>query len=122
MVMSPGEAARLYAKFPGRIPVLVLRHRGAAPDVPRLTKSKFLVPRDLSLGQFIYVVRNQMKMASEKALFIFVGDCLPLTGTLMSELYSHYKSLDGFLRVVYTSESTFGQGGVTTCMERRAAE
>jgi GABA(A) receptor-associated protein len=108
MVLPPGEAERLHAKFPGRVPVLVLRHRGAAPDVPRLPKSKFLVPRDLSLGQFIYVVRNQMKLSSEKALFIFVGNCLPTTGTLMSELYAQYKSPDGFLRVVYTSESTFG--------------
>ena len=108
MVMPPGEAERLLARFPGRVPVLVLRHRGAAPDVPRLAKSKFLVPRDLALGQFIYVVRNQMKMASEKALFMFVGNCLPTTGSLMSEMYAEYKSPDGFLRMVYTSESTFG--------------
>ena len=62
MVLPPGEADRLRERFPGRIPVLVLRHRGAAPDVPRLPKSKFLVPRDLSIGQFIYVVRHNMKM------------------------------------------------------------
>ncbi len=109
MVLPPGEADRLRERFPGRIPVLVLRHRGAAPDVPRLPKSKFLVPRDLSIGQFIYVVRHQMKMASEKALFIFVGNTLPTTGTIMSEVYEQFKSPDGFLRVVYTSESTFGK-------------
>ena len=109
MVLPPGEADRLRERFPGRIPVLVLRHRGAAPDVPRLPKSKFLVPRDLSIGQFIYVVRHNMKMSSEKALFIFVGNTLPTTGTIMSEVYEQFKSPDGFLRVVYTSESTFGK-------------
>ncbi len=108
MILPPGEAERLRERFPGRVPVLVLRHPGAAPDVPRLPKSKFLVPRDLSLGQFIYVVRHQMKMATEKALFIFVDNVLPTTGTIMSELYAQHKSPDGFLRVVYTSESTFG--------------
>lgn len=108
IVLPPGEAERLRSRFPDRVPVLVLRHRGAAPDVPRLPKSKFLVPKDLALGQFIYVVRNQMKMSSEKALFMFVGNMLPTTGALMSELYAQYKSADGFLRVVYTSESTFG--------------
>lgn len=108
MILPPGEADRLRERFPGRVPVLVLRHPGAAPDVPRLPKSKFLVPRDLSLGQFIYVVRHNMRMAAEKALFIFVDNVLPTTGTIMSELYAQHKSPDGFLRVVYTSESTFG--------------
>jgi GABA(A) receptor-associated protein len=107
-VFSPDEAERLREKFPGRVPVLVLRHRGTAPDVPRLSKSKFLVPRDLALGQFIYIIRNQIRMPSEKAMFIFVNNVLPTTGSLMSELYTQYKSPDGFLRLVYTSESTFG--------------
>ncbi len=108
MTFVPGEAERLRSKFPGRLPVLVLRHRGVPSDVPRLPKSKFLVPRDLTLGQFIYVVRNQMKMTSDKALFIFVGNFLPTTSMLMSEIYAQHRSADGFLRVVYTSESTFG--------------
>ena len=108
MTFPPGEADRLYEKFPGRVPVLIMRHRGAAPDVPRVPKSKFLVPRDLTLGQFIYIIRSQMKIASEKALFIFVNNVLPTTGTTMVEMYSQYKSPDGFLRLVYTSESTFG--------------
>ena len=108
MTFSPGEAERLCEKFPGRVPLLVIRHRGAAPDVPRLLKSKFLVPRDITLGQFIYIIRSQMKISSEKALFLFVGSMLPTTGTTLVELYSQYKSPDGFLRLVYTSESTFG--------------
>lgn len=108
MTFVPGEAERLRAKFPGRIPVLVLRHKGVATDVPRLLKSKFLVPKDLTLGQFIYVVRNQMKLSSDKALFIFIGNFLPTTTMMMSEIYAQHRSADGFLRVVYTSESTFG--------------
>lgn len=112
--LPPGEAARLRAKYPGRAPVLVLRHNGASPDVPRLSKSKFLVPRELTVGQFIYVVRHQMKLPPEKALFIFVGNILPTTGMLVAELYEQYKSSDGFLRVVYTSESTFGQATATS--------
>jgi GABA(A) receptor-associated protein len=108
MLFPPDEAAKLRDKFPGRVPVLVLRHRGTAADVPRLPKSKFLVPRDLALGQFIFVIRTQIHMPPEKAMFIFVNNFLPTTGSLMSELYTQYKSADGFLRLVYTSESTFG--------------
>lgn len=108
MTFPPGEVERIHRKFPGRIPVLVLRHKSANADVPRLEKSKFLVPRDITMGQFLYVVRRQMKLTSDKALFIFVGNFLPPTGTLMTELYARHASSDGFLRVVYTSESTFG--------------
>jgi GABA(A) receptor-associated protein len=49
-----------------------------------------------------------MELPPEKALFLFVGDSLPVTGAMMSELYERYKSPDGALRIIYTSESAFG--------------
>jgi GABA(A) receptor-associated protein len=49
-----------------------------------------------------------MSMPSEMAMFMFVGNTLPTTGTLMVELYQQHKSEDGALRVTYTSESVFG--------------
>ena len=106
--LTPSSLAHIKTKWPGRIPVFVLRARNVSPDLPVLSKHKFMVPKSLTLGQFIYVVRKQMELAPEKALFMFVGDALPVTGALMSELYERYKSPDGALRVTYTSESTFG--------------
>jgi GABA(A) receptor-associated protein len=41
---------------------------------------RYLVPADLTVGQFIYVVRKRIKLSPEKAIFVFVKDTLPPTG------------------------------------------
>lgn len=49
---------------------------------------RYLVPADLTVGQFVYVVRKRIKLNAEKAIFIFVKNILPPTGLLL--LKSHY--------------------------------
>lgn len=41
---------------------------------------RYLVPADLTVGQFVYVVRKRIKLSPEKAIFIFVKNILPPTG------------------------------------------
>src|SRR4051794_22645777 len=41
---------------------------------------RYLVPADLSVGQFVYVIRKRIKLKPEKAIFIFVNNTLPPTG------------------------------------------
>jgi hypothetical protein len=43
---------------------------------------RYLVPADLTVGQFVYVIRKRIKLSSEKAIFIFVKNVLPPTGAL----------------------------------------
>ena len=40
------------------------------------------MPADLTVGQFVYVIRKRIKLSSEKAIFIFVKNVLPPTGML----------------------------------------
>ena len=53
------------------------------------------VPRyatqDLTVGQFVYVIRKRIKLAPEKAIFIFVDEVLPPTAQLMSAIYEEHK-------------------------------
>lgn len=42
---------------------------------------RYLVPGDLTVGQFVYVIRKRIKLTPEKAIFIFVNNVLPPTGT-----------------------------------------
>ena len=44
--------------------------------------SRYLVPADLTVGQFVYVVRKRIKLSPEKAIFIFVKNILPPTGEM----------------------------------------
>jgi GABA(A) receptor-associated protein len=107
-VLLPHELLMIQAKHPDRVPVFVLRGRGVDPSIPGLPKIKFVVPKDLTFGQFSYVVRHQMSLPAEKALFLFCGNTLLLGSSYIKEIYAQHKSSDGALRVIYMSESTFG--------------
>ncbi|CAL0332172.1 unnamed protein product [Lupinus luteus] len=100
------EAARIREKYPDRIPVIV--ERAEKSDVPEIDKKKYLVPADLTVGQFVYVVRKRIKLSPEKAIFIFVNNILPPTAAMMSALYDENKDDDGFLYMTYSGENTFG--------------
>ncbi|XP_059599091.1 autophagy-related protein 8f isoform X1 [Vitis vinifera] len=72
------EAARIRDKYPERIPVIV--EKAERSDIPNIDKKKYLVPADLTVGQFVYVIRKRIKLSAEKAIFIFVDNVLPPTG------------------------------------------
>ncbi|URD89972.1 hypothetical protein MUK42_27754 [Musa troglodytarum] len=100
------EAARIREKYPDRIPVIV--EKAERSDIPDIDKKKYLVPADLTVGQFVYVVRKRIKLSAEKAIFIFVKNTLPSTAAMMSAIYEESKDEDGFLYMTYSGENTFG--------------
>jgi GABA(A) receptor-associated protein len=101
------ESRRIREKFPGRVPVIVERGQRSL-SVPQIDKQKFLVPGDLSVSQFIFVIRKRLNLPSEQALFLFIGHTLPTTGMLIRELHSSYGDPDGFLYASYCGENVFG--------------
>jgi GABA(A) receptor-associated protein len=60
-------------------------------DIATIDKKKYLVPADLTVGQFVYVIRKRIKLSPEKAIFIFVDEVLPPTAALMSSIYEEHK-------------------------------
>ncbi|KMZ58411.1 Autophagy 8 [Zostera marina] len=100
------EASRIREKYPDRIPVIV--EKAERSDIPSIDKKKYLVPADLTVGQFVYVIRKRIKLSAEKAIFIFVDNALPPTGSMLSTIYDDKKDEDGFLYVNYSGENTFG--------------
>ena len=40
---------------------------------------RYLVPADLTVGQFVYVIRKRIKLPPEKAIFVFINNYLPPT-------------------------------------------
>jgi GABA(A) receptor-associated protein len=73
-----------------------------------IDKKKYLVPTDLTCGQFVYVIRKRLKLPPEQAIHLFVNGKLPATGSLMNTLYEENKDEDGFLYITYSGENTFG--------------
>ncbi|KZV45334.1 autophagy-related protein 8f [Dorcoceras hygrometricum] len=100
------EAASIREKYPDRIPVIVEKAQNSS--IPNIDKKKYLVPADLTAGQFVYVIRKRIKLSAEKSHFHFMDNMLPPTGALMSTVYEEKQDEDGFLYVTYSGESTFG--------------
>ncbi|KAM5588727.1 autophagy-related protein 8C-like [Rosa sericea] len=100
------EACRIREKYPERVPVIV--EKAVKSDIPDIDKKKYLVPADLTVGQFVYVVRKRIKLSADKAIFIFVKNILPPTAALMSAIYEENKDEDGFLYMTYSGEQVFG--------------
>ncbi|KAL9435462.1 hypothetical protein AB3S75_021687 [Citrus x aurantiifolia] len=107
------ESREIIAKYPDRVPVIAERYSKA--DLPDMEKKKFLVPRDMSVGQFIHILSSRLHLTPGKALFVFVKDTLPQTATLMDSVYESFKDKDGFLYMCYSSEKTFGYERIQTC-------
>lgn len=102
------EASRIRSKYPNRVPIILEKSAGCH-TVPDIDKKKFLVPQDLTMGQFQYVVRKRLKgLSAEQGLFFFVNDTMPPVSELLSVLYSAHKSTDGFLYMMFAGENTFG--------------
>ncbi|KAL6515886.1 hypothetical protein OROGR_019191 [Orobanche gracilis] len=73
------ESQNIIAKYPDRVPGLVVAERYTKSDLPQMEKKKFLVPRDMSVGQFIHTLGGRLHLAPGKALFVFVKNTLPQT-------------------------------------------
>jgi GABA(A) receptor-associated protein len=103
------ESERIMNKFTGRLPVICEknRHDIACPDID---KHKYLVPYNITLGQFMYVIRKRIRLPASSALFLFVGDeavLLPVS-LEMEDVYHRFKNKDGFLYILYSKENVFG--------------
>jgi GABA(A) receptor-associated protein len=100
------EASRIRKKYPDRVPVIVEKADGS--EINNIDKKKYLVPSDLTVGQFVYVVRKRIKLAPEQAIYLFINNTIPPSSALMSQIYHEHIDVDGFLYVEYSGESTFG--------------
>eukprot|EP00756_Hemistasia_phaeocysticola_P005822 Hpha_TRINITY_DN13517_c0_g1::TRINITY_DN13517_c0_g1_i1::g.111538::m.111538/K08341/GABARAP, ATG8, LC3; GABA(A) receptor-associated protein len=102
------DAARVGLKYPDHVPVVCERLEDSENRMPGLDKKKFLVPADMNVAQFLYVVRKRIRVRPEEAMFLFVNRTLPTTTTHVSTLHAMHADEDGFLYLNYSSENTYG--------------
>ena len=108
------EAQRITSKYEDRIPVIAEPHKRT--NLPVIDKKKYLVPSDLTVAQFQYVIRKRIKLTPEQALYVFVETrdgskvthILPPTSQTMLAVYNEHKDEDGFLYMTYSGDNAFG--------------
>jgi GABA(A) receptor-associated protein len=103
-----GEFRRICTKYPDMVPVICERMSGCT-TVPESHRRKYLVPRDITMGQFKYVIRKRIEMLPDQALFVFVdNDVIAPTNHSMHDVQTEHADEDGFVYMTYSGESTFG--------------
>jgi len=100
---KPTMAQKLLAKYPDKIPILV-----HAKNI-EISKKKFLVSNDCTLGYFNVHLRRYTKIRAEEGMVIFIDNTLPKMTDTVGMLYSQYANEeDHYLHIVLTKENVFG--------------
>lgn len=103
------DSARINDKYKDRVPIIVELHNEMAEmQSIKLDKSKYLVPYDLTINQFMYVIRKRIAVGPEQALFVFFDNALPNSTDMLGDVYKRCKDKDGFLYALVSMESVFG--------------
>lgn len=101
------ESNRVKTNYPKRIPVIVEKSDNN-DELPQIDKIKYLVPNDMTLSQFMAIVRKRLLIKPEQALFMMTENKLLTGSQLMDNIYKDNVDADGFLYMKYFSENTFG--------------
>lgn len=101
------DCTQILLKYPDRIPVICEKHpySKAAPDID---KHKYLIGFDLTVGQFMSVIRKRMSLDPGVGLYIFINGLIPSSSSILHYLFLDHKDDDGFLYIYYDVENTFG--------------
>lgn len=100
------ETTKIIQKYPDRVPIYIENDKNCRF---KISKHKFLVPIDLTFGQFLMIVRQHIDVNPNEALFIFIGNSnFVALGTYIGTVYRKFKDEDGYLYIRYKNENTFG--------------
>ena len=103
------ESDKILKKYDDRYPIIVAKSNDKnAASIPNIDKMKFLVPGDLTIAQFMYVIRKRVKLSPEQALWIFTNHGIPPTSQSIMSIYQTHKDEDGFLYLIYSGDNVFG--------------
>ncbi|KAJ0032936.1 hypothetical protein NQD34_000043, partial [Periophthalmus magnuspinnatus] len=102
------EAAGIRTKFPNKIPVIIERYE-KEQFLPPLDKTKFLVPHELTMTQFVTIIRNRMALLPSQAFYLLINNSgLASMSLTMAQVYKEHQDEDGFVYMTYASQEMFG--------------
>lgn len=93
-------------KYPTRIPIIMETND---KSIPKLKRQKYLVERDFTLGNFMYIIRKHLRLSPDIAIYLLINTKLFPASQLLGSIYDENCDNDGFLYIYYSGESTFGK-------------
>jgi len=102
------ESEKIKEKYPERVPIIC--EKDPKSKIAEIDKNKFLVPSDITVSQFSFIIRKRLKIDKASALFLLVNGKNSITGDAsLKEIYEKYKDVeDGFLYISYTGDLMWG--------------
>lgn len=105
------KSNKMKSLYPDRIPVIIEMSASSLNYTTYMKschKIKYLVPHNITMGQFIQILREKIKIDPSTALFFFINNKIfPIT-SLIGDIYKDNADDDGFLYIEFCEESTFG--------------
>lgn len=103
------ECKAMLDRYPDKVSIIIERSPSASSGTVYLHKRKFLAAKDMSLFEFLIIIRNRFNIQHSHTILFFVNDTTLLPQTmLISDVYNQYRDHDGFVYLKYSTENTFG--------------
>ena len=97
----------LKKKYIEKIPIIC--EKGPNCKLEGEMKSHYMLPKDLYFNEFIYIIRQKLKLDSSVAIFLIVDDKYSIMGNdSISTIYEKYKEKDGILYIHYSDQEVYG--------------
>jgi len=97
----------LKKKYIEKIPIIC--EKGPNCKLEGEMKSHYMLPKDLYFNEFIYIIRQKLKLDSSVGIFLIVDDKYSIMGNdSISTIYEKYKDKDGILYIHYSDQEIYG--------------
>ena len=101
------ESSRLKEKHSDKIPIIL--EKASDTQLPSIDKQKFLMQKNITIAQFLHIIRSKIKLDASQSLFLFVNNSfIPTPSMTIGDVFDNHGDKDGFLYVTYNAQQTFG--------------
>ena len=106
----------LLKKYPDRVPIIITSRSINLKDnnTNNTNNTNFIVPSNITIAEFIIILRKRIKIYKEESIFMFVidnitkKDIMVQSSITIDTLYSQYKDENLILNLYVEKESVFG--------------
>lgn len=109
-IIIRNEVEVINQQYPGYIPIIVRVYNNKNNKNFILTKTKFLVTNEITLAQFLTILRKKIKdIKSTESIYLLIDNTLMPITLSMASIYKEKKDKDtNMLFITVCKENTFG--------------
>lgn len=99
------EVELIKEKYPKYIPILIRSKNNKI----KLTKYKHLVNEEVTVSQFMTIIKKKISLKSYEAIYLFINNTIPQGSCSLNSLYKSHKDMEtDMLIITVCKENTFG--------------